>query len=672
MIKLRYYFWKNKKISCKVAGFLFLIILIIVCSCFTYFNYIIPASQRTDTVAIVDTLGVENCSEVYINDDMEAYQTFVGDKYGISSIKIRVNVNNKKENGNLIISLVDQTNNKVINKWDKKISKISSDGIIKLKLKKQIKDASAKTYCLIIEGDGLDKNKISVYESEEDAFASGKLFVDDNPTVGDMLFAVIPSKVNNHFILKYFKCVILLLSVVMIIVWVMTFVKKEYAIENVFLVFTLTFGMAYLLVMPAFSAPDEIAHFATAYRRSNQIMSVDGDNDVDYALCRQTDVIKRELNYTTTLETYRYIRSTLFTRNTNKDNAVFTRAKVLQNTPAVAHLAQATGITIARLLNLSDVALCFLGQFFAFLFYTVLTYFAIKIIPVGKQLIFAISSFPMTMSIIPSFSYDPIIYGLSFLLIAIIIRLVYSVEQVTLKDCIICLVTSLLLAPCKMVYSFISLLVILIPDRKFKDKKSANLFKIITVVASIVYAFISNASAVADSSSGVKMIEWAGAQGFTLTDLLSDIPGTINMYLMTIHEYMGDYLNTMIGGKLGWLNVVMPMDIIILSLIVLVLSLREERVKRITDIQKVVYVCDFLLIAALICTSLLLGWTHIYSNVILGIQGRYFIPILPLLLLPFVGATKKEEINARKWVIMGACIVNFFVILRVFEINVLR
>lgn len=672
MIKLRYFFWKNKKISCKIAGFLFLILLIIVCSCFTYFNYIIPASQRTDTVAIVDTLGVEHNSEVYINDGMEAYQTFVGEKYGISTIKIRVNTDGKKENGNLIISLEDQTNYKIINKWDKKISKINSDGIIKLKLKKQIKDASAKTYCLRIEGEGLDKNKVSIYESKEDAFASGQLFVDDNPANGDLLFAVIPSNVNNHFILKYFKCIILFLTIVMIIIWFMTFVKKEYAIEHVFLVFTLTFGMAYLLVMPAFSAPDEIAHFATAYRRSNQMMSVDGDTDKDYALCRQADVIKRELNYTTSLETYRYIRTTLFTKNDNKDNTVFTGAKVLQNTPVVAHLAQATGISIARALNLSDVALCFLGQFCVFIFYTILAFFAIKITPVGKQIFFAISSFPMVMSIVPSFSYDPVIYGLSFILIAIILRLIYGVEKVTLKDCIICIIFSLLLAPCKMVYSFISVLVLLIPNKKFKSKKVALLFKLITVFASVAYAFIFNSSAVADSSSGVKMIEWAGAQGFTLSDLLSDIPGTVNMYLMTIHEYMGYYVNTMVGGELGWLNVIMPMDIIILSLIVLIVSLRDVNVKRITVLQKIVYWGDFLFIAALICTSLLLGWTHIYSNVILGIQGRYFIPILPLLVLPFVSRTKKQNYDTKKWVIIGSCLINFFVILRVFEINVLR
>lgn len=672
MIKFRYFFWKNKKVIYKSAGFLLLIILMLVCSCFTYFNYIIPASQRTEVAANIDTLGIEDNTKLYVDDEKETFQTFTGDRYGISALRIKVEVKDVNCKGKINFRLVDEADNTIVCEWKKKISKVNPDGIITLKLKKQIKDTSGRSFRLYVDCSEIDDKDVAIFESKEDSFASGVLITDDKQMIGDMLFTIVPSKVNNHFILKYYKCLVAILMLVMVVIWYITFVRQRYLLEHVFLIFTLTFGMVYLLVMPAFSAPDELAHYATAYRLSNKILSVDGDTDEKFALCRDEDSLKRELNFTTSLETYRYIRASLFTENDNDQNTVFTGADVLKNTPIIGHLFQATGITIARLLNLSDVALCFLGQFFAFLFYTVLTYFAIKIIPVGKQVIFAISAFPMVMSIVPSFSYDPIIYGLSFLLIAIIIRLIYSVEKVTLRDCIICLVTSLLLAPCKMVYSFISLLVILIPSKKFKNKKIANLFKIVTVVASIVYAFISNASAVADSSSGVKMIEWAGAQGFTLTDLLSDIPGTINMYLMTIHEYMGYYLNTMVGGELGWLNVVMPMDIIILSLIVLVLSLKEERVKRITDIQKIVYVCDFLLIAALICTSLLLGWTHIYSNVILGIQGRYFIPILPLLLLPFIGATKKQEINARKWVVMGACMVNFFVILRVFEINVLR
>ena len=672
MIKLRYFFWKNKKVIYKSTGFLLLIVLMLVCSCFTYFNYIIPASQRIDTAPVIDTIATEDTNELYVNSGVKTYQTFGGNRYGISSIRIRVKVEDNHKQGSLVFKLVDESNNITISEWKRKVSKINADGILTLKLKKQIKDSTGSVYRLYIESSETDKNSVSLYKSDEDVFSDGTLFKEDKAMNSDILFTVLPAKVNNHFIMKYYICVVSLLITAMIVIWFIVFIRAKYDIERVFLVFSIGFGMAYLLVMPAFSAPDEISHFATAYRLSNKMMGVEGDDDENYVLSRQSEIMKKELDFTTTIDSYRYIRQHIFATNQDNELTLFTGSIVLKNTPIIGHLFQATGITIARLLNLSDVALFFLGQLLAFLFYTILTFFAIKIIPVGKQMLFAISAFPMVMSIVPSFSYDPIIYGLSFLLIAIIIRLVYSVEKVTLKDCIICLVTSLLLAPCKMVYSFISLLVILIPDRKFKNKKSANLFKIITVVASIVYAFISNASAVADSSSGVKMIEWAGAQGFTLTDLLSDIPGTINMYLMTIHEYMGDYLNTMIGGKLGWLNVIMPMDIIILSLIVLVLSLREERVKRITDIQKVVYVCDFLLIAALICTSLLLGWTHIYSNVILGIQGRYFIPILPLLLLPFVGATKKEEINARKWVIMGACIVNFFVILRVFEINVLR
>ena len=49
--------------------------------------------------------------------------------------------------------------------------------------------------------------------------------------------------------------------------------------------------------------------------------------------------------------------------------------------------------------------------------------------------------------------------------------------------------------------------------------------------------------------------------------------------------------------------------------------------------QKFVIFITFLIIFGLIFTSLYVQWTTIGSESILGVQGRYFIPILPLLML---------------------------------------
>jgi uncharacterized membrane protein len=69
---------------------------------------------------------------------------------------------------------------------------------------------------------------------------------------------------------------------------------------------------------------------------------------------------------------------------------------------------------------------------------------------------------------------------------------------------------------------------------------------------------------------------------------------------------------------------------------------------------------------------MLLAWTPLSYPFIAGVQGRYFIPVLPLFLLPFIDATKEQEERTRKVLIIGNCIVNYLVILRIIEINVMR
>ena len=101
-------------------------------------------------------------------------------------------------------------------------------------------------------------------------------------------------------------------------------------------------------------------------------------------------------------------------------------------------------------------------------------------------------------------------------------------------------------------------------------------------------------------------------------------------------------------------------------------SLREHREYRIKRTHTIIYILGFLFIAVLINASMLLAWTPISYKYIEGVQGRYYLPIIPLLMLPFVSATKEQEKKARKWIYMGCSIVNFLVILRVFEINVMR
>lgn len=177
---------------------------------------------------------------------------------------------------------------------------------------------------------------------------------------------------------------------------------------------------------------------------------------------------------------------------------------------------------------------------------------------------------------------------------------------------------------------------------------------------------------VSNSAGGAHIIGWANEEGYTAAYLLHNMRELIKIYIMTYHEKMGLYLNGVIGGSLSWFNVNIPLDLVASPLILMIISLREYRPYRVKRVHTMIYILGFLFISILINTSMLLAWTPISYNYIEGVQGRYYLPILPLLMIPFVSATKEQEMSARRWVYMGSSIINFLVILRVMEINVMR
>ncbi|MCR5700793.1 MAG: DUF2142 domain-containing protein [Lachnospiraceae bacterium] len=476
-------------------------------------------------------------------------------------------------------------------------------------------------------------------------------------------------KKDNTFILNLFTglCAWMLFFIVFLYYCVNK--KKHLSIEKAFVISMFFLGFSYLIATPAFSVPDELVHYGTSYRLSNQLMGIKDTNE-DYALCRSCDTAP-EITHITTLQTYKYFYNNVFKKPLENDEVV-NSPEVIKHISVISHLPQAIGITIARLFHFSYAGLLYTGQFFTLIAYTLLTYFAIKIIPFGKNILFVISGFPIVLHEATSYSYDAIVYGLSFLLIAYIINLVYVEKRITIKHCVVSFIIAMALAPCKMIYAFITLLVILIPNKKFKDKWYARVYKFFMIVCSVLYAFISNMGEVSNTSSGKHIVEWAGEEGYTVSYVFHHISGIIKLYVATFHEQMGYYLDGMLGGLLGWLNIDIPVELTMCSLVLLVLSIREERKYNIKLTHSLLYIADFFFISLLACATMLLAWTPLSYPFIAGVQGRYFIPVLPLFLLPFIDATKEQEECTRKVLIIGNCIVNYLVILRIIEINVMR
>ena len=96
---------------------------------------------------------------------------------------------------------------------------------------------------------------------------------------------------------------------------------------------------------------------------------------------------------------------------------------------------------------------------------------------------------------------------------------------------------------------------------------------------------------------------------------------------------VGDFYETF-GGGLGWFSIAVPWWIIItLFMCILMVTFSEEKNYSSNRIIKVGMLIIVAVSIALVCMALLLDWTPITTYTINGVQGRYFLPVLPLLFI---------------------------------------
>jgi uncharacterized membrane protein len=96
----------------------------------------------------------------------------------------------------------------------------------------------------------------------------------------------------------------------------------------------------------------------------------------------------------------------------------------------------------------------------------------------------------------------------------------------------------------------------------------------------------------------------------------------------------------MIGGQLGWLNIPVSYWIIGgLAVCLLLTCIHEKETEPVVIPAKrrLLFVLSLLLVYLFIAVGMMVWWTPAGSRVVQGIQGRYFIPVLPLALFSLYG-----------------------------------
>ena len=439
----------------------------------------------------------------------------------------------------------------------------------------------------------------------------------------------------NLFLKRYFFAMFLFAEFMAAGFYYLAFLRRC-RIGKVFVFTILCLGVIYNFVLTPYMTPDESYHIDMSYRHSNTLLGIESAGE-NKCYKRQDDT---ELEFTSSpsLENYKIIYDGLFSMAEN-DTLVEAEATSTTEAPMIIYLPAVLGMTLARLLHLGTVPMLLLGRWFSLLGFTILTYFGMKKLPFGKTALFLLAVLPMNLQQCTSFSYDAVITGVSFLYICWCVSLAFGEKQVKATDMLGLGILGIILVYGKSgVYLPLALLIFLIPAARFGGKRVRNLC-VLGLFLLPVLCFLNQNTAtvsyIATTTEATATVGSSTTAGYTIGYFLSQPLELVRMLANTLSDKTAFYLESLVGQKMGWVEIDISEVISMLFWLLLILaSLKtKEEPMYIRTGQKwwIVFVCA--VCAGLILAGMLLTWTPRGYVSIEGVQGRYFIPLMPALLL---------------------------------------
>lgn len=451
---------------------------------------------------------------------------------------------------------------------------------------------------------------------------------------------------------------------------------------RIFLSLAGSFGLIMLFITPPLQVPDEPAHLFRSYQVAEFNWFKIRDN-IPRGLASLADSCQR-MNFSTHEKT-KPSEILAFSSIPLEGGDRVTRESPNYILP---YFPQAIGIIIAKILNLNILWHFYLARFFNLVVTILLLVLAIRITPVFKWVFAFVGILPMSLYQFASLSYDATTIALSLLLLSLILHRAFTdPPKKGHMFWIPLLVVTLLLAASKPPYFLVLLSFLIIPVIKTGSMRRYILIFTGLLLSAMVVSQLWSPARKAIQKLAVEGFSYPSTLVASLPDdYFPDRPGTqyprmafalpllphdkapespavtgaqniaqnpidpmgqVKFILTNPFEYTGVLLRTLresgnlyvvsIVGLFGWIDTQVPGPVAYLYLLLLIILALITPVKGITITlkQKAILFVTFLVCYLLIETALYLYCNPVGSPKIIAVQGRYFIGILPVLLMMF-------------------------------------
>lgn len=308
--------------------------------------------------------------------------------------------------------------------------------------------------------------------------------------------------------------------------------------------------------------------------------------------------------------------------------------------PPVAYAVPAAGLLLADMLGFDRLSAFYAGRAANALLFSICAAFAFALAPAGRVPLTLVLLLPMTLFEAGSFSADAFVFALTPLVCAILAREAVQVDRLPRLSILVCTaiaITLLALTKAPLITMLLPLVAIawrrswVLAFTLFAMAVTCFILWIVTFVMTPQMA-VRSAMLVGGEVSSSAQIE------ALLIDPLQIIPLAIN----TLASYGWFYAITAIGA-FGWLEIYMPdwyyMSAIVIVLVIFGLSTTDPNPSPSIS-TKIAFGVAAIAASALVFASLYLVWSAVGADIVSGVQGRYFIPMLFLAVFSIAGGIK--------------------------------
>jgi uncharacterized membrane protein len=431
-----------------------------------------------------------------------------------------------------------------------------------------------------------------------------------------------------------------------------TLSEKHHRTARITVAIVLVFGIAFSLAAPPLWGLDEVAHFNRVLDISNGHIIpkkdvINAPNNIPNNLRALEYTVYMDLSDNKTTELF-FNRKDVSYSDSYKILDAQKFSRTLEASPIsaayspFAYIGPVVGVVIAKVLGLTIGSTILLARLGGLLSYTALVYFAIALLDNYrlKFLVAVIALLPVSIFQASTVSADTLNIGLSLVFVALIFRLLLdkSKKDINKKMLIGISTSAILLSLIKINNIALLPLILLIPRSVFATQVRGIIYKVFSTIVPIAAVFFwtvlvpitTNLNSVSPRLDGLPVN--ATAQLHLLaTHPLHLVTAAIASTLTQFSSYLGTMTTT-----LGWNVATLPSMLTLFSVALLVIAgVYAKTDLRDNKVMKIVFPIIGLAAAASVFAAMYVAFNPVGFHRVDGIQGRYFIPYISLVLVSF-------------------------------------